>query len=145
MKTKVLIISALMAFIGCFTASAQQAATQTSQGGLTFNERIHDFGQINEADGRVKTIFEFVNDTNVPITMTNVQASCGCTVPEWSREPIAPKKKGYISVTFNPAGRPGNFRKSITVRYTEAGSTQSKATTLNIRGEVIPAVKNVAK
>ena len=101
MKTKVLIISALMAFIGCFAASAQQAATQTSQGGLTFNERIHDFGQINEADGRVKTIFEFVNDTNVPITMTNVQASCGCTVPEWSREPIAPKKKGYIKTKSN--------------------------------------------
>lgn len=144
MKVKTLILSTFMAVASCLAAFAQETAQQPAAG-LTFNERIHDFGQINEADGRVKTIFEFTNDTNVPVTMTNVQASCGCTVPEWSREPIAPKKKGYISVTFNPAGRPGNFRKSITVRYTEAGSTQSKSTTLNIRGEVIPTVKKTAE
>lgn len=131
-----------MAF-ACGTAAFAAESAEPAED-LAFNEKIHDFGQINESDGRVKTIFEFVNNTGGPVSLTNVQASCGCTVPEWSREPIAPSKKGFISVTFNPSGRPGNFRKTITVRYTEASSTQAKVVTLNIKGEVIPRTKTEA-
>ena len=78
--------------------------------------------------------------TKKPVTLDNVQASCGCTTPQWSKEAIAPKKKGFINVTYNPAGRPGSFTKSITVKYHDA-SEETKTIVLNIKGEVIPKAK----
>ncbi|MBP5319069.1 MAG: DUF1573 domain-containing protein [Paludibacteraceae bacterium] len=135
MKAKVFFLS-LMCLI-CGSVLAQEAPAAD----LEFNERVHDFGQINEENGKVTTFFEFTNLTNVPLTLTNVRASCGCTTPQWSKEPIAPGKKGVITVTYNPKGRPGNFNKSITLTYVLAGDTESKTAVVNIRGEVIPAPK----
>ena len=57
---------------------------------ITFSKTTHDFGKINEADGRVTTIFEFTNEGMVPLVLTNVKASCGCTTPKWTHEPIEP-------------------------------------------------------
>lgn len=131
MKTKFFLIGILFAL-------ATGLFAQESTLSLEFLERIHDFGQIQETDGKVLTTFEFTNVGQAPITLTNVQASCGCTTPEWSKEPIAPGKKGFINVTYNPKGRPGNFSKTITVRYTELGNETAQAITLNIKGEVIP-------
>ena len=137
MKAKVFFIS--MMCLLCGTVMAQDAAAPAAD--LEFNERAHDFGQINEADGKVSTVFEFTNNTNVPVTLTNVRASCGCTTPQWSKEPIAPNKKGVITVTYNPKGRPGNFNKSITLTYLLAGDTETKTAVVHIRGEVIPEAK----
>ena len=101
---------------------------------ITFSKTTHDFGKINEADGRVTTIFEFTNEGMVPLVLTNVKASCGCTTPKWTHEPIEPGAKGNITVTYNPNGRPGRFQKTITVT-----SNATEATTkLYIKGEVIP-------
>ena len=61
-----------------------------------------------------------------------MQASCGCTTPDWSKEPIAPGKKGFVKASYNPAGRPGNFNKSVTV--TSNQGTQ----VLYIKGQVVP-------
>ncbi len=68
------------------------------------------------------------------MVVSRVQASCGCTTPTWTKEPIEPGKKGSITVTYNPSGRPGVFTKTITV-YSNATDEQ---TTLIIKGEVIP-------
>ena len=65
---------------------------------ITFNETTHDFGKINEADGKVTTIFEFINEGMTPLVLTNVRASCGCTTPKWTHEPIEPGQKGQITV-----------------------------------------------
>ena len=105
---------------------------------ITFEKTTHDFGKINEADGRVTTIFEFKNEGMVPLVLSNVRASCGCTTPKWTREPIEPGANGQITVTYNPNGRPGRFQKTITVT-----SNATEATTkLYIKGEVIPKPAN---
>jgi hypothetical protein len=130
MKTKLFLVALLFSVCGALFAQDTQA--------IEFEERVHDFGTINEVDGRVSFDFEFKNISNKPVTLTNVQASCGCTTPNWPKEPIAPGKKSYITATYNPAGRPGNFNKSITIRYLKAGDEKSSALILNIKGSVTP-------
>lgn len=100
---------------------------------MTFDEKTHDFGTIKEADGPVTHIFEFTNTGNEPLVILAVNASCGCTRPEYPKEPIKPGKKGEIKVTFNPAGRPGEFSKDIKVR-----TNGSKRPILKITGTVVP-------
>ena len=92
-----------------------------------------DFGTIKEADGKVSHTFEISNTGNKPLVITRVIASCGCTTPEWPKEPIAPGKTGNIKVTFNPEGRPGPFSKTISV-YSN-GKVGSFI--MSIRGEVV--------
>ena len=101
---------------------------------ITFDKTTHDFGKINEADGRVTTVFEFRNEGMTPLVLSNVRASCGCTTPKWTREPIEPGAVGEITVTYNPSGRPGRFQKTITIT---SNATQP-TTKLYIKGEVIP-------
>ncbi len=101
---------------------------------ITFKTTEHDFGKINEADGRVTTVFEFKNEGMTPLVLSNVRASCGCTTPKWTREPIEPGQTGAITVTYNPNGRPGRFQKTITVTSNATEATKK----LFIKGEVIP-------
>ena len=121
---KMILLAAMMCSI---VAMAQEPV-------ITFEKTTHDFGKINEADGRVTTVFEFTNEGMVPLVLTNVRASCGCTTPKWTREPIEPGAKGNITVTYNPNGRPGRFQKTVTVTSKAATAT----TKLYIKGEVIP-------
>lgn len=91
------------------TGIAQQAKF------LTFREEIHDFGTVDENGGPVTYEFSFVNNSNRPVKILKVQASCGCTTPGWSKEAIAPGKEGFVQASYNPKGRPGFFNKSLTV------------------------------
>ena len=100
---------------------------------MTFAEKTHDFGSIKEADGPVTHVFEFTNTGSEPLVIINVNASCGCTRPEYHKEPVMPGKKGKIKVTFNPAGRPGEFSKEVKIR-----TNGSKRPVLRITGTVIP-------
>lgn len=102
---------------------------------ITFERTEHDFGKINEADGRVTTVFKFKNEGMAPLVLSNVRASCGCTTPKWTREPIEPGQAGEITVTYNPNGRPGRFQKTITVTSNALENATAK---LYIKGEVIP-------
>lgn len=104
---------------------------------VNFEEKTHDFGKINEKDGSVTHVFQFSNKGDVPLVVSRVQASCGCTTPTWTKEPIETGKKGIISVTYNTAGRPGVFTKTITV-YT---NSSQEPVVLIIKGEVIPIPK----
>ncbi len=106
----------------------------SAQPTISFERTEHDYGQINEVDGRVSTIFEFTNSGTEPLVLSNVRASCGCTTPKWTRTPIEPGQKGQITVTYNPTGRPGKFQKSITITSNATNPT----TKLYIKGEVIP-------
>jgi hypothetical protein len=82
---------------------------------LQFREDIFDFGSIKEQAGPANHEFTFTNNSSRAIKIINVQASCGCTTPDWSKDPIAPGKTGFIQASFNPIGRPGYFTKSLTV------------------------------
>jgi hypothetical protein len=75
-------------------------------------ENTHDFGTIPEGPKAVYE-FQFLNIGKAPLLITNAQASCGCTSPEFPREPILPGKKGKIKVTYTTEGHVGNFTKSV--------------------------------
>lgn len=96
---------------------------------LLLKETSHQFGKIPQ--GRPVThTFEIVNTGNEPLLLENVQASCGCTTPEWSREPIAPGATAPIKVGYN-AYAEGHFNKTVTIFYNN-GHTKA----LTITGEV---------
>lgn len=88
-------------------ASAQKKAI------ISAPESVYNFGEIKEADGKVSHTFQIKNEGEAPLVITRAIASCGCTTPEWTREPIAPGKSGELTVVFDPTGRPGTFTKTI--------------------------------
>ena len=119
----------LFAFVlTCTLASWAQHAKPA----FSFSETLHDFGDVKEEVGKIEHSFNFTNSGSLPLVIHNVRASCGCTSPEWSRQPIAPGAKGFVKVTFDPANRPGNFNKTITV----TANTEEANTVLRITGNV---------
>ncbi len=105
----------------------------TAQPVIKFTHQRYDFGTIEEALGEVTCNFDFENTGDEPLVISRVRTSCGCTVPEYTEEPIAPGEKGSVKITFNPSGRPGKFSKSIYV-YT---NTDPDRTILRILGTVV--------
>ena len=101
---------------------------------ITFEKTEHDFGKINEGDGRVSVVFSFKNEGMAPLVLSNVRASCGCTTPTWTKEPVEPGQTGSITVTYNPNGRPGRFQKTVTITSNATEATKK----VYIKGEVIP-------
>lgn len=84
---------------------------------IKFDKTIHNFGTFSENDPVVTCTFTFTNVGDGPLVIHQAVASCGCTVPEYTQEPVLPGKTGTIKVTYNGAGKyPGHFRKSITLR-----------------------------
>lgn len=97
---------------------------------LALKEEAYDFGMIPQGKP-VHHVFFVTNTGNSPLKLANVQASCGCTTPEWDKEnPILAGQDGKITVGYNAASE-GPFNKTITITYNE---TQSKQIT--IKGEV---------
>ena len=93
----------------------EQANIPFEKGKITIDKKTHDFGTISEDGGEVKTSFSIQNNMEEPILISQVRASCGCTTPQWTKEPIPPGGIGEIEVSFNPRGRSSNFNKSITI------------------------------
>ncbi|MCD7976438.1 MAG: DUF1573 domain-containing protein [Tannerellaceae bacterium] len=124
MKQIIFIVMAMFLAVG--TLSAQNNPV------ISVQETTHDFGEIMEGNGTVSHTFTVENTGDMPLVITRVVASCGCTTPEWTKEPIAPGKTGNIAVTFDPKGRPGPFSKTISV-YSNG---KSGSYILTIRGDV---------
>jgi len=109
---KLIVIMAVM-FLAVLTIQAQDKPVAASQDSIIFASSVHDYGTIVQAsDGTCE--FKFTNKGKAPIVLNDVKASCGCTVPEWTRTPVAPGEKGTIKVTYN-TNNVGAFSKSITV------------------------------
>lgn len=109
-------------------------AMMAQQPVITFDKTEHDFGKIAEDGGRVSTVFTFKNEGMAPLVLSNVRASCGCTTPTWTKEPIEPGQTGSITVTYNPNGRPGRFQKTVTITSNASEATKK----VYIKGEVLP-------
>ena len=101
---------------------------------IKFEKMDHNFGRIKEEAGPANFDFKFTNTGSTPLILQGVNPSCGCTTPEWSKEPVLPGKTGIIKVSFNPEQRPGVFAKSITV----TANIPRQVRVLTISGEVIP-------
>jgi hypothetical protein len=107
---------------------------------MKIDSKVHDFETFKEEVGLTSYSFEFVNTGSQPVIINQVRSSCGCTSPEWSKEPVAPGQKGHIKATFNPKNRPGPFNKTITI----TANTNPAVTILRIKGNVIAREKTVA-
>lgn len=129
---KLLLVSALL-FTAIY-ANSQMAVTS-----VKFSENVHDFGTFKEQAGRQTYDFVITNTGSQPLVIQNVVASCGCTTPEWTRQPIPSGAKGKVTAIYDPEGRPGTFEKTLSV-YT---NTKPEVTILTIKGEVTPREKTV--
>ena len=85
---------------------------------IVVDREVHDFGTIGEDAGNVSATFVVTNNTSATIVLTNVRASCGCTTPSWTKEPIEPGKTGTVTATYSQKGRPGPFEKTVTITTT---------------------------
>lgn len=93
------------------------AMVSMAQAQIKFDKIMHDFGEFPESAPMVECTFPFTNTGNKPLVINQAVASCGCTVPTYTKKPIAPGEKGEIKVVYNGEGKfPGHFKKSITVR-----------------------------
>ena len=113
--------------------TSPKSATQTSnkQAAIQFDKEEHDFGTLLQGEV-VSYSFHFTNTGNMPLIISEVGSSCGCTVGDYPREPIAPGKTGDIKVTYNSAGHHGFQSRFLTVM----SNTNPAKTTLRIKGTV---------
>lgn len=148
MKIKAIYFSVILmlVFVGCkdnATAkidennleSAKVRDSQSSQGFavISFDKTEHDFGVINEGD-IVETSFVITNTGKADLVITDAFATCGCTVPEWPKEPIKPTKTGLLKVSFNSSGKPNKQSKTVTV----VANTENGRETVTITTFVTP-------
>lgn len=106
----------LILLIGTAAMAQDGAAVELVPPGphIAFVEESHDFGDIEQGEV-VEYTFEFENDGDAPIILSNVLTTCGCTATDWPRDPIAPGEKSSITAKFNSAGKVGRQNKVITI------------------------------
>ena len=121
-----LLVSLIFGLAGTFAREHQQVG----QDSIIFEKTLHDYGAIKKgSDGDCE--FKFTNKGTQALILQNVLASCGCTAPEWPKEPILPGQTGVIKVTYN-TDIPGAFAKTISV-YSNA---KNSPVVLSIKGTV---------
>ena len=126
---KILVLTMLL-FCGMSVSLAQKPAE------IKFDKLTHNFGTFSEKEPVVSCTFTFTNVGESPLIINQAVASCGCTVPEYTKTPIKPGESGEIKVTYNGTGKfPGHFKKAITVRTNGA----VEMTRLYIEGEMTEA------
>lgn len=148
MKKGILMMAAVatMVFTSCKDKAAdkvqaenvEEAATRDEAANefpeMTFKETSFDFGTIQEGEV-VEHTFTFTNTGDAPLVLTAAKGSCGCTVPTWPREAIAPGETGEMLVSFNSRGRKNVQNKSVRI----TANTKSGTETIRIKANVIPA------
>jgi len=107
----------------------------SAQAEIEFEKTVHNFGELKQ-HGDASTEFVFKNTGTEPLIISNAKGSCGCTVPEWPREPIQPGQEGSIKVKYD-SKRLGPINKSVTI--TSNGSEQPKV--IRIKGNIKAAPK----
>ena len=132
---KLLFLAALVlvahAGFGQVTAAANSTTANADLALAVFETQNFDFGKIKQGIPATHE-FKFKNTSKVTMVITNVQASCGCTTPDWSKDPIPPGGSGFVKATYNAAGV-GSFNKSVTV----TANVESGMVSLIIKGEVV--------
>lgn len=132
---KKIIFMTLMLICGITFASAQ-ANNGKKQAEIKFENLSHNFGTFSEKSPVVTCVFTYTNVGEAPLIINQAIASCGCTIPAYTKAPIMPGQKGEIKVTYNGSGKfPGHFKKTITVRTNGA----TEMTRLYIEGDMTEA------
>lgn len=144
MKKIILSITCLAVFAACnnnnrapveTTAVETETVSNTAEADapvFKFEKETFDFGQITEGE-KVSYDFKFKNTGNSPLIITSATATCGCTVPQYPKEPVAPGADGILRVVFDSSGKPGMQNKVITI----TANTVPEITQINILGNVV--------
>lgn len=118
-------------------ANLAQIADQEKVAGdypvMTFEEKEFDFGTVAEGT-EVSHEFKFKNTGKAPLIVVNAKGSCGCTIPTWSKDPIAPGAEGTMLVKFNSTGKPNAQSKNVTI----TANTEAGTEVITIKGFVTP-------
>lgn len=104
---------------------------------IDFEETVYDFGEVAEGQ-MVSHVFKFTNTGSVPLLINNAQSTCGCTIPEWPRNPIPPGGEGEIKVAFNTKEKHDFQEKPVTI----SANTYPSNTTVYLKGYVNPGPEN---
>jgi len=125
-----------MALLVSSVMFTKQAVAQDVSNGakIDFAKEVHDYGTVKYG-GNGTCTFEFTNTGNAPLIISKATGSCGCTVPSWPKEPIAPGAKGTISVKYDTK-RPGPITKSVTI---SSNAVNEPNKVIRIKGNVSPA------
>ena len=121
-KLFMLAVMALMVF-------AVQAQTEKKGAVMDFKEKSIDFGDITQGD-KVEHTFVFTNNGDTPLVISNVAVTCGCTAPNWPKQPIAPGATGELKVVFNSAGKMGK-QNSVVRIYSNASEPIEKVSLIS--------------
>ena len=124
-------------FVLFFVFVFVQTTVCFAQADIKFDKTTHNFGTFSDANPVQTCVFTYTNTGDKALIIHQAVASCGCTVPSFTKDPIEPGKKGELKVTYNGKGKfPGHFKKSITVRtngksemvrlYVEGDMTETK-------------------
>ena len=133
---KKFLLSAIFVFALMLGANAQKVEKQnttevSSQAEITFDKLEHDYGEVKQ-NGNGVCEFKYTNTGSVPLVLSKVRSSCGCTVPKWSKEPLMPGQSATITVKYNTSSV-GPINKSITVE----SNAKTPRVRLLIKGKVI--------
>ena len=149
MKNLLLFVSMALFVVSCGgqaserdqdTSVVESSLSESGEQTLTADENApvvaveqdtYDFGQANEGD-KVKHVFEFTNNGQTPLIISSVQASCGCTTPDYPKQPIKPGESSKIEVVFNTSNQPGMQHKVITM----ISNANPNQTIFHLKGEV---------
>jgi hypothetical protein len=127
---KKLILATILSVFGLFAFAAGSGEAE-----IKFEKTSHNFGTFPESSPKVTCTFKFTNTGDKLLVIHQAMASCGCTVPQFPKEPIKPGESGEITVTYNGAGKfPGHFKKSITIRT----NTKQEIIRLYVEGDMQP-------
>jgi|GEM_PF-541134 len=118
---------------------ADKAAAPVAGPAITFEESKYDFGSVVQG-GTVDHVFKFKNTGTAPLVISNIGVSCGCTTPEWTKEPVLPGKTGTIAAHFNSTGKIGMQNKVLTIESNAAAGSA----TVSLVGEVKEASASAA-
>lgn len=112
------------------------ALNSMAQAEIRFDKTTHNYGTFSEKNPIQKCTFTFTNTGNAPLIINQAAASCGCTVPKYTKTPVKPGESGTIEVTYNGTGKfAGHFKKTITVR----SNGTPEMVRLNIEGDMTEA------
>ncbi|MEZ4932621.1 MAG: DUF1573 domain-containing protein [Saprospiraceae bacterium] len=100
---------------------------------MEFEELTYDFGEVNEGE-IVEHTFQFTNTGKIPLIINDAHSTCGCTVPKWPKDPVAPGAKGNIHVEFNTKSKPNHQEKPVIIN----ANTYPSVTNVYIKGFVRP-------
>lgn len=128
MKRSILLLIAIVPFYANAADLSLCSISSEDSAVISFTETLHDYGTIKKGSEGTY-VFTFTNTGNIPLVLTNVRSSCGCTTPSWPKEPIAPGATGEIKVKYN-TNSVGGFQKTITV------FSNAKTVVLTIKGSV---------